>query len=206
MTSRPIVAPAEIFRRFTDSYRDLKPRRRISAELASIINAVIDDICAGREITAFLEGNPFLDVELASGSDLKCSKSLLFFFEFLCRAMHEQDTFHLTPTRATEILYNLVWDDRGPHQQVLTLEAEPHRSLCYLVSTEEYEKQAAVRLRLTLGTANDASDWTVLPQGWDNLGPSPYEGNDNNDDDDDGCDDDTDPDDHGRDLPSALYG
>jgi len=165
MTSRPIVAPAEIFRRFTDSYRDLKPRQRISAELEVIIKSVIDDICAGREITAFLEGNPFLDVEPAPEGEFRCSKRLLFFFEFLCEAMHEQDTFHLTPTRATEILYNLGWDDSGPHQQVLTLEAEPHRNLCYLVSTEDYEKQAGVSLRLTLGTANEASDWTVLPQG-----------------------------------------
>lgn len=207
MNSRPIVAPTEIFRRFCQEYRSLKPRQRISLELAATIDTIIDDICNGREIRAYLEANPFQKMEPAPDCNVRCSKELLFFFDFLCRAMHEQGIFHLTPTRACEMLY-------GPHQDVLTLEREPHQNLCYLVSTGKYESGAGVQLKLTLGTANDATDWTPLPQGWDNLSPSPYEfvGNNDDDDDDDGghradqgdSDDDDDPDDHGDELPSML--
>lgn len=88
--------------------------------------------------------------------------------------MKEQGVFHVTPTRAAELLYNFDFLDDSFEQPFVRLKMVKN-TYAYFASTAEYERRFGARSRLTLGEANDATDWTMSPNGWNDLRPSKRE-------------------------------
>lgn len=167
MTIRLIDSSSEIFRRFSEAYATLEPLVPVSYNAKTAIPLIIDDICEGREIAAFASSpNPFKKT-LPTLEGTFCSAHFVGFLRRLRRAMKLQRNFHITPTRATELLYNYDFLDERFTQPFMRLKLR--HGCFYLLSTPDYEERYRARLRLTLGTANDATDWTVSPNGWDDL-------------------------------------
>ncbi|MBL8594694.1 MAG: hypothetical protein JNK01_18565 [Devosia sp.] len=123
---------------------------------------IVEDICRGRKVEAFRHGpNPFSrKAERLQGQ--LCSMQFLGFLRTLRSMMREQRVFHLTPTRAAELLYNFDFAEESFTQPFMRLKLRSD-ACYYLVSTSEYEQRFGVRLRLSLGNANDATDWTLSP-------------------------------------------
>jgi hypothetical protein len=167
MTTHLIDSPSEIFRRFAEAYATLDPLVPVSYDAKTAIPIIIDDICQGHETATFASGpNPFKK-KLPPLEGTFCSKHFVGYLRTLRSMMKEQRTFYITPTRAAELLYNYDFMDERFTQPFMRLKQK--QGCFYLVSTGEYERRYGAQLRLTLGLANDATDWTVTPNGWDDL-------------------------------------
>lgn len=171
MTIQLIEDSPVIFRRFAEAYATLEPLVPVSFNAKTAIPLIIDDICEGREVQAFKSGPSPFKKSLPPLEGTSCSKHFIGFLRTLRWAMKQQRNFHVTPTRATELLYNYDFMNERFTQPLMRLKVK--HGCFYLVSAREYEKRYGARLRLTLGNANDATDWTVTPNGWDDL-PKDY--------------------------------
>lgn len=156
-----IVSPTEIFKRFAEAYATLEPLVPISCDAKTAVPMIVEDICHGRPIEPFLRAPNPLSKKPERLEGQLCSKHFLSFLRLVRSMMKEQHVFHVTPTRAAELLYNFT-------QPFMRLKLK-NDACHYLVSTSEYEERFGLRLRLTLGKANDATDWTLSPNGWNDL-------------------------------------
>ncbi len=166
-----IVSPAEIFKRFAEAYSTIEPLVAISYDAKTAIPLIVEDICHGREVAAFRNGPNPLSKKTERLEGQLCSKHFLSFLRIVRSMMKEQGVFHVTPTRAAELLYNFDFLDESFEQPFVRLKMVKH-TYAYLASTAEYERRFGARFRLTLGEANDAMDWTMSPNGWNDLRPS----------------------------------
>lgn len=167
MTAKFIDSPSEVFRHFAEAYATLEPLVPVSYDAKTALPLIIDDICQGREIETFRSGpNPFKK-KLPTLDGTFCSKHFIGFLRTLRSMMKEQRVFHVTATRATELLYNDDFLDERFTQPFMRLKQK--QGCFYLVSTREYEQRYDARLHLALGLANDVTDWIVTPNGWNDL-------------------------------------
>jgi hypothetical protein len=160
-----ITDPSRIFRLFADAYRCLEPAIEINIHFDVQIQSVIDDISAGRDVTAFQSGGKYADKarRLSGGTTVRCSEMLLTFFDFLKHAMAEQGIARVGPARATELLYNFDAEDEHFNQPFLYL--EDREGSLVLESYPKFDRRFGSRLRLVLSDFNSSDDWRIDPEG-----------------------------------------
>lgn len=164
MTTTYLTNPSDVFRCFAEAYWALDPGAPISYQMGERLCRVIDDICAGNEISEFKKGSSF---ELISGlrvGETVCSIWFIHYISMLQFAATEQKQYRISPTRAAALLFGFSQFVRDAEQSVMRLTTR--RGRFELVSRRKFLEQYGIKMRLLLGGPSEAPNWDSVAGGW----------------------------------------